>query len=120
MAWGSKTQIANGLSVGASEVFSDAFTLNPGESAHIQVEADFPASPVDDLEVRIYTTLDDSSENWDDTEFQYLSTIDKDTDPNAVSYLVGGIYKGRLGFKRSGSTDTIIVNAWLRKDGVSM
>ena len=120
MAWGNKTQIANALSITATEVFSDSFTLNPGESAHVQVEADFPASPTDDLEVRLYGTLDESSENWDDTVLQYLGTLDKGTDPNAMSFIVSGIYKGRIGFKRSGSTDTITVNAWLRKDGVNI
>ena len=95
MAWGSKTQIATSLSVSTAELFSDAFTLDPGESAHVQVEADFPSTPTDDLEVRLYGTLDDSSENWDDTPFQYLGTLDKGTDPNAFSCIVSGIYKAR-------------------------
>ena len=120
MSWGNKTQIATSLSAAATEVFSDAITLNPGESAHVQVVADFPETPTDDLEVRLYGTLDESSENWDDTPLQYLGTLDKGTDPNAFSCIVSGIYKGRLGFKRSGATDTITVNAWIRKDGVSL
>ena len=120
MSWGSKTQIATSLSVSTTELFSDAFTLNPGESAHVQVEADFPTTPTDDLEVRLYGTLDESSENWDDTALQYLGTLDKGTDPNAMSFIVSGVYKARLGFKRSGTTNTIVVNAWIRKDGVSL
>ena len=66
-----RLRLRQALSVSTAELFSDAITLNPGESAHVQVEADFPTTPTDDLEVRLYGTLDDTSENWDDTPIQY-------------------------------------------------
>lgn len=117
MSWTSKVKIADGLSVAGTELFSDAVTLKSDETAHIQIEADFPGSPTDDLKVRVYTTLDESTENWDDTTFATAETIANTTDPNAFSITVTGVYKFRLGFVRSGSTDTITVNAWYRSNG---
>lgn len=124
MAWSSKTQIITSQSVSTSEVFSSAITLGPGESAHIEVEADFPATPTDDLQVNLYGTLDDSTENWDDTPKRIL-IIDNGTDPNKVSFGIDSfgpeaLYKCRIGVKRTGSTDTITVDAWYRKNGISL
>jgi hypothetical protein len=39
--------------------------LNPRETAHVQVSADFPGSPTDRAIVAVHTTLDDTSEVWD-------------------------------------------------------
>lgn len=119
MSWGSKTQIATNLSVSSSELYSNAVTLNPGESAHAEVEADFPASPTDELTVKLYGTLDDSSENWDDTPM-WTQNIANSPDPDKIAIPVSGLYKFRFGFARDGSTDTITVNAWVRKDGVNL
>ena len=42
------------------------------------------------------------------------------TDPNRISFLVTGVYKFRVGVRRSGSTDTITsADLSLRKDGVN-
>lgn len=119
MSWGSKNQIITSQSVSGTEVFSSAVTCNPGSEQHVEVEADFPASPTDNLLVRLYGTLDASSENWDDTPIFEFS-IDNGTDPNKVSFQVSGLYKWRLGVVRDGSTDTITVDAWYRDDGVSL
>lgn len=119
MGWLDKLQIATALSVAGTELFSNAVQPNAGEQTHVEVEADFPGSPTDDLVVSLYATLDDSSENWDDTPvFQF--TIDNGTDPNKVSFVVSGLYKWRLGLIRSGSTDTITTNAYIRRDGVAL
>jgi hypothetical protein len=40
-------------------------TLDPRETAHVQVSVDFPSSPTDHAIVAVYTTLDDASEVWD-------------------------------------------------------
>jgi hypothetical protein len=119
MAWLDKLKIEDAASVAGTELFSDAVQPNAGEQVHVEVEADFPATPTDDLLVRLYATLDDTSENWDDTPVLEFA-IDNGTDPNKVSFIVSGLYKWRLGFIRDGSTDTITVNAWIRRDGVSL
>jgi hypothetical protein len=119
MSWASKTQIATSLSVAGTEQFSSSFTLSPGESAQVQVKGDFPASPTDDLLIKVYGTLDDSSEEWDKAPLMQFR-LSKGTDPNVISFLIQGFYKARLGFIRSGSTDTITTDAWIRKDGISL
>ena len=119
MAWGSKTQIMTAAAVAGTELFSTPVTLNPGESAQVEVEGDFPVSPTDELVVSVYGTLDDSAENWDDTAILKLN-IAKSPDPNKVSFIVSGLYKFRLGCVRSGSTDTITTDAYYRKDGVNL
>lgn len=117
MAWTTKAQIAEDLSVAGTELFSDAVLLKSDETAHIQVKADFPAGPTDNLEVRVYTTLDASTETWDTMTFATAETVANTTDPGYFSFSVSGVYKFRVGFKRTGATDTIVVNAWYRSNG---
>ena len=120
MAWGSKTTSTQLTSVTTEQFFSQTPTLNPGETTHVEVDADFPASPTDYLVVAVYGTLDDSSENWDDTPILEFE-IDNATDPNKLSFLVSGVYKFRVGVRRSGSTDTITsADMAHRLDGVSL
>ena len=123
MAWGSKTQIASSISVDSNSVYdygATFVTLNPGETAHIQVKADFPVTPTDDLECYLFGTLDDSSEDWDTEPFMFLGTIQNDNDPGYLSAIVNGVYKFRIGFLRSGTTDTITADAWYRANGISI
>lgn len=106
MAWDNDTAATQLTSITTEQFFDVTPTLNPGESFHCQVEVDFPTTPTDNAIVSVYSTLDDSSENWDDTPLmQFL--VDKDTDPNALSFIVSGVYKFRVGVQRDGSTDTI-------------
>ena len=119
MAWGSKTQIATGLSVAGTELFSSEVTLNPGELVHIQIVGN-SGGTTDNLDIAIYTTLDDSTENWDTVPLTSLQLDCTDGNDNDVSIPLSGIYRFRIGFIRSGSTDTITTNAWYRADGVSL
>lgn len=119
MAWSSKSQIETSASVAGTEVFSDKVELNPGEMCAVQIKADFPGSPTDDLEVRLYGTLDASSETYDN-QGTIATLLSNSDDPAYKTILISGYYAFRLGFIRSGSTDTITVDAWIRKDGVSL
>jgi hypothetical protein len=119
MAWGSKNTIESSTSVGGTEEFSSWVDLNPGETVHFQVSADFPASPTDNLEVRVYGTLDASSETSDDEAIQMM-IIDNSNDPGEKSISIWGYYKVRLGFVRDGTTDNITVSAYERCDGVDL
>lgn len=124
MAWGSKVSATQLTSITTEQFFSfsgTAFvTLNPGESAHIQVDINPPATPTDYGVVSCYGTLDDSSENWDDSPF-FSMFIDKSIDPCSASFIISGVYKFRIGVKRSGSTDTLAsADCIYRKDGVSL
>jgi hypothetical protein len=64
-------------------------------------------------------TLDDASEVWDVIPMMEF-LIENTTDPNRISFLVTGVYRFRVGVRRSGSTDTITsADLSLRKDGVN-
>ncbi len=120
MAWGSKTSATQLTAITTEQFFDELITLNPRELTHVQVDVDFPGSPTDDCIIALYGTLDDRSEDWDDTPFREIA-VSKDTDPNAVSFTVGGVYKFRIGARRSGSTDTFAsADMSYRKDGVSL
>jgi hypothetical protein len=94
-------------------------TVNPRETTHLQVSVDFPDSSTDHAIVAVYTTLDDSSEVFDLIPMMEF-LIENTTDPNRISFLVTGVYKFRVGVRRSGSTDTITsADLSLRKDGVT-
>lgn len=124
MAWSSKTSATQLTSITTEQFFSfggsSRVDLDPGESAHFQVEVNFPASPTDDAIVAVYGTLDESSEVYDlipVIEF----VIDKAADPNRVSFLVDGVKGFRVGVRRSGTTDTITTaDASYRRNGVSL
>lgn len=120
MTWSGKTSATQLTSITTEQFFSTLVTLNPGESAHCQVDINPPATPTDYGVVSVYATLDDAAENWDDTPILAFQ-VDKALDPNAVSFLVSGVYKFRVGVKRSGTTDTITsADFSYRLDGVRL
>ncbi len=120
MAWGSKQSATQVTAITTTEKFFDVTpTLNPGELHHVEIEANPPATPTDSLKVSVYGTLDPSSENWDDTPRRSF-IIDKDIDPNKVSFVITGLYKYRIGVVVDGSTDTYVADMSYRADGVSL
>ena len=122
MAWGSKTQISSAVTVNSTTLQdqSTAVTLNPGETAHVQVECDFGTTPTGNMEVHVFTTLDASSENWDDTSYGAPYTILNTIDPNAISFTIRDVYKFSLMYKNSAGTTSNTVSAWYRVNGVSL
>ena len=121
MAWGSKTAATQLTGIGTTEqFFNQTPTLNPGETAHVEVDFNPPASPTSNLQVSVYGTLDASSENWDDTPLMQF-TIANSPDPNKLSFLVSGVYKFRVGVIRSGGSNTdLVADMAYRLDGVSL
>jgi len=117
MSWGAKTQIASALAVAGTELFSTAVVLNPGELTHIQVVGN-SGGTTDNLVISVYGTLDASAENWDTVAIMSFELDCTDGNDNDVSFTLSGLYKFRIGFIRSGSSDTIDTDAWVRKDGV--
>jgi len=86
--------------------------LSTYEGAHVHIDANFPSSPTDDLEVEVYGSTDGT--NYDDTPM-FAFTIDNGTDPNQVSFVVKDVYAFRVRVARSGSTDTITVTMKYRR-----
>jgi hypothetical protein len=54
MAWGSKITATQLTGITTEQVFDQAPTLNPRESAHCRVAVDFPASPTDDAVISVW------------------------------------------------------------------
>lgn len=106
MAWGADTASTQLTSITTEQFFSQTPTLNPGETAHCQVEVDFPTTPTDAAIISIYTTLDASTEVWDITPYVQFRLANS-PDPGRLSFLIDGVYKFRVGVQRSGTTDTL-------------
>ena len=119
MGWASKVQIEVAANVAGTELFSDVVTLSPGEIAHVQVVGN-SGGTTDSLVISVYTTLDDTSENWDTVPLFSFTLDCTDGNDNDVSFIVSGVYKFYIGYVRDGSTDTIVTDAWQRKDGVNL
>ena len=117
MAWTSKTQRATNLAVVGTELFSNPVTLNPGELSDIQIIAN-SSGTTDNLTITVYTTLDDSSENWDTVGITSFELDCTDGNDNDVSLILSGIYRYRIGFVST--TDTITTNMFTREDGVNL
>jgi hypothetical protein len=108
-SFGSETTIMNAVAVTTGSWSDDVdLETNGYEGAHVVVDADFPASPTDNLIVEVRASLDGS--NYDDTAL-FSFTVDKGTDPNQVSFIIKDVAHFKLFCKRSGSTDTITVTA---------
>jgi hypothetical protein len=105
MAWGSDTAATQLSSITTEQFFHQVPTLNPRETAHVQVSVDFPGSPTDHAIVAVYTTLDDSSEVFDVIPMMEF-LIENTTDPNRISFLVTGVYKFRVSLAADGRTRT--------------
>ena len=126
MAWGADTSLGTALTTvdDTTEEFippTGGISLNPRELAHIQLTVDneHASTVTDALEVRVYTTLDDSSEEWDETPFMAFTVEPATVSAEQFSFIVAGVYKFRCGFLSAGATDTYSVSGQYRKDGVS-
>jgi len=122
MAWGSKIQISSAVTVNSTtkQDRSTAIALDPGETVHIQVEADFPTTPTSHLLVYVETTLDEPTENWSDSPSYGPFLISNTIDPNAKDIFIQGPYKLSLIYALNTGTDSVTVNAWYRKNGISL
>lgn len=121
MAWGSKTEISNAVTVDSTTLQdrTTGVTSTPGESFHVQVEANFPASPTSNLIVHVQATLDDATENWDDVDVMSFE-IDNGTDPSAVSFIISGVYRWSLIYNLDTGTDSVTVDADYRADNLDL
>jgi hypothetical protein len=84
MAWGSDTAATQLTGITTEQFFNQVPTLNPRETAHVQVSVDFPTSPTDHAIVAVYTTLDNTSEVFDLIPMMVF-LIENTTDPNRIS-----------------------------------
>jgi len=131
MAWGDKATLT-GLNVSLSEVtnvdanYTDAdhytewVTLNPGETADIQIEVLF-GSTGNDIIYRVIKTLDAATENADTVVYTggtvpFVASITQRR-PHAVS----NCYKFRIELRKNGTTaGAYTPNVYIRKNGISV
>lgn len=132
MAWSDKTTLT-GLNTALSETtnadadyvatnhYSEWVTLNPGESAHLQIEAAFGATGGDML-FRVVGTLDASSESADTITFipgGSLGYILNTTQRRSI--IVTGPYKFRVEVRKGSATaGDYTPNVYMRKNGISV
>jgi hypothetical protein len=131
MAWSDKTTLT-GLNMALSETtnvdadyvatnhFSEWVTLNPGESAHLQIEAALGATG-GDIFFRVIGTLDASSENADSIPFVAgsLGYILNTTQRRSV--MISGPYKFRVEVRKGSATaGSYTPNVYMRKNGISV
>jgi len=118
MAWSAKTtQSSVSIGTPTGTATTNSVTLSPNESADIQIERT-DVGTTDDLIVQVQSTLDDTSETWDDHPMGQFRM--NPSDGGALSFTVSRLYKFRLKLDGSGVTDTIVIDFSYRKDGISL
>lgn len=98
---------------GTTESFSSDVDLvtNGYEGAHLVVEIDYDASPTDQINVKLYGSLDGS--NYDDTPIWEMEA-DNGTDPQQLSFIIKDLAHFRIGVCQTGSIDSHNVRAYVR------
>lgn len=117
-AFGSQSQIIGSgdgyvtLS-GTTESFSSDIDLetNGYEGVHVIVEINYDATPIDEVEIAIYGSLDGSA--YDDTPI-FKMRGDHDVDPQQISLIIRDLLHARIGVKQTGSTDSHDVRAYIQ------
>ncbi|KPK71865.1 MAG: hypothetical protein AMJ84_05470 [Acidithiobacillales bacterium SM23_46] len=115
-SWGSQSQIIGSgdgyvtLS-GTTESYSSDVDLetNGYEGAHVTVEMDYDSSPTDEVNIKLYGSLDGS--NYDDTPIWQMQG-NHDVDPQQLSFVVKDLAHFRIGVVQTGSTDSHDVRAY--------
>lgn len=131
MAWSDKTTLT-GLNTALSETtnadadytaanhYSEWVTLNPGESADLQIEVAFGATG-SIIFYRIIKTLDAASETADSIAFSAGTVPFVASTTQRRPHTVSGCYKFRVEFRKSGTTSGAYTpNVYMRKSGINI
>lgn len=116
--WAAQTQIegtGDGYTIlsGTTEEYSADVDLetNGYEGAHVIVEINYDASPADEVNIKLYGSLDGT--NYDDTPIWEIQG-DKSIDPQQLSFIIKDLAHFRLGFQQTGSTNSHDVRAYVQ------
>lgn len=131
MAWSDKVTLT-GLNTALSETsnadadyvatnhYSQWDTLNPGESAHLQIEVAFGATGAD-IYYRPVCTLDATSENADTIGLPGGAVPFVASTTQRRSFFITGPYKYRVEVRKGGTTaGSYTPNVYVRKNGISV
>lgn len=131
MAWSAKTTLT-GLNTALSEVtnvdadyvatnhFSEWVTLNPGETAELQLSVAFGTTG-NDIAYRIITTLDDATETASTVPYTGGSVPFVASTTQLRPHIVSGCSKFRVELRKYGTTaGSYTPNVHMRKNGISV
>ena len=109
--WGSDTALTTQTAIdNSTEEFMGTIDLATALSAHIQLEIDNESgSVVDAVIISVYSTLDASSEVFDDVAFMRFRVTPAGIALERMSFVVSGVYKFRIGALSAGPTDNYAV-----------
>ena len=98
---------------GTTEEYSADVDLetNGYEGAHVIVEINYDATPMDEVKIKLYGSHDGT--NYDDTPIWEIQG-DKSVDPQQLSFIIKDLAHFRLGFQQIGSTDSHDVRAYVQ------
>jgi hypothetical protein len=98
---------------GTTESYSSDIDMetNGYEGAHVTVEIDYDATPTDEVNIKLYGSLDGT--NYDDTPIWEMQG-DKSVDPQQLSFIVRDLAHFRIGVQQTGSTDSHNVRAYVQ------
>lgn len=130
MAWSNKATLS-GLNTALSETtnvdanytaadhYTDWTTLNPGETAELQLAVAF-GSTGNDIAYRIITTLDDSSEVACTVAYTIGSVPFVASTEQLRPHIVSGCSKFRVELRKYGTTaGSYTPNVYIKKNGIS-
>lgn len=110
MTWGAKTSATQLTGINTTEQFFDAIVgLAPVDSVHIQIGATGTPGGTDGLDISVYSTLDDTTEEWDTVAVTTMQLTTESTLED-VSIILSGIYRFRVGVVSAGATDTQVAD----------
>lgn len=111
VAWGTKTSLGSQTAINNTvEEFLNTVDMSAALQAHIQLEVDNESGTVTDaLIVNVYTTLDDSSEDWDEVPFMSFTVLPTVVTAVDTSFVVSGVYRFRIGLLSTGATNAYTV-----------
>ncbi len=107
VVWGADTALTTQTAINNTvEEFLGTIDLSTALQAHVQLEVDNESGSItDDLIVNIYSTLDATSEVFDDEPFMQFTITPSGIALERHAFVVSGIYKFRIGCLSSGATD---------------
>lgn len=112
VTWGTKTSLGSQTAINnTTEEFLNTVDLSAALQAHVQLEVDneHASAVTDAVIVNVYTTLDDSSEDWDERPFMAFRVLPTSINAEDVSFVVSGVYRFRIGLLSAGATNTYTV-----------
>jgi len=126
MAWGSDTTIGSQSAINDSvEEFlpsaGGGIELGPGESAHVQLEIDNESGSVTNgVIISVYTTLDTTSEDWDERPYRQLTYLPSGIAAEDWSFIVSDVFSFRIGLLAAAATDDYTVGGNYRLNGIAL